>query len=57
MKFTIEVCGHTPKQKVMIERMVKEFVNDLPERISISLVKFEVVGGKKDGKQISRKKE
>ena len=57
MKFLIEVCGHTPKQKVAIEKMVKQFAEELPNRISIGLVKFEIVGGKKDGKQIPRKKE
>ena len=49
MKVQIEIVGHAPKQKKIILKKLTEFVENLPNEISIGTAKIREVGGKKDG--------
>lgn len=57
MKVEIEIVGFAPKQKLSIMRMLEQFVLEMPLNISIGKATIKEVGGKKNGKQISPKRE
>ncbi len=43
MKVQIEIIGYAPKQKAALLKMLKDFAEELPSRISIGSVKFKEV--------------
>lgn len=40
MKVQIEIIGHAPKQKAALLKMLKDFTDELPSRISVGAVKL-----------------